>query len=78
MVSPRCAEHPRCSENTLYSHYRVVGDGFRGFEDSECFVGFYKAERELKNFGGARKRTKKARRGQEGTEKVRGQSLDGL
>ena len=29
---------------------RSVGEGFRGF--GECFGGFYKAERGLKNFGG--------------------------
>ena len=38
-----------------------VGEGFRGFE--ECFGGFYKAERELKNFGGAREGAKEAKRG---------------
>ena len=52
-----------------------VGEGFRGSE--ECFGGFYKARKGLKNFGGAREETEKDQRGWEGTEKVRGAILQG-
>ena len=46
--------------------FRRVLESLKGCE--ECFGGFYKTERGLKNFGGAREGTKKARRRWEGTE----------
>ena len=55
----------------VFQELRVfdLAERFRGFK--QCFGGFYKAERGLKNFGGAWEWTEKARSGWKRTEESR-------